>query len=378
MAAYRLTWISDSLAVGHAPMSHEELDFIRSQGIRAIINLCAEFCDLHEIEGAQGFEVYYLPVCDDEAPCMTDLEPALDWLDEAMYLGKKVLVHCRQGIGRTGTFVTAYLLRKGFSYKEARRRVESTRAGFTSFPQWRLLKKYEKNSGRLSIREPLLETKRSVDLMPFLMDYEQLLDHVSEAFSRAASADGTLLRCGLESEECCFRFVELQLVEAAYLNGAMNRSLKRDERQTAIERAIVVAREVKDLQSAIPSRRDDFQQTVAEFGDLYARKQIRCPLNVASRCIVYGARPVACRVYGLAASLAGEIKVLGSNREDARLINPQLDLEEIQVILQRISKNMFHALTSTFPVGELPIFTLASTVSGRFVQEYFEWIAATG
>jgi len=158
----------------------------------------------------------------------------------------------------------------------------------------------------------------------------------------------------------------------------MNRNLKRDERQAAIERAVGVAKDVKDLQSAIPSRRGDCQQTVAELGDLYVRKQIRCPLNVASRCIVYGARPIACRLYGLAVSLAGEIKVFGSNRGDARLINPHLDLEEIQMILQRISKNMFHALTSSFPVGELPIFTLASTVSGRFVQEYFEWIAAAG
>ena len=100
MSAYRLAWITDNLAVGHAPMSYDELESIRSQGIDAIVNLCAEFCDLHEIESVQGFEVYYLPTCDDEAPTVADLEAGLDWLDEAIYLGKKVLVHCRQGIGR--------------------------------------------------------------------------------------------------------------------------------------------------------------------------------------------------------------------------------------------------------------------------------------
>jgi hypothetical protein len=61
---YQMTWITSDLAVGYAPMSYAELDSIRSQGINAIVNLCAEFCDLHEIEEASGFEVYYLPILD--------------------------------------------------------------------------------------------------------------------------------------------------------------------------------------------------------------------------------------------------------------------------------------------------------------------------
>ena len=47
---YKLYWITSHLATGHAPMSYEDLDQIRSQGISAIINLCDEFCYLHEIE----------------------------------------------------------------------------------------------------------------------------------------------------------------------------------------------------------------------------------------------------------------------------------------------------------------------------------------
>jgi len=71
--------------VGDAPMTYHELDSIRSQGVDAIVNLCGEFCDLHKIESDQGFEVYYLPTCDDDAPTIPDLEKALDWLYEAIY-----------------------------------------------------------------------------------------------------------------------------------------------------------------------------------------------------------------------------------------------------------------------------------------------------
>ena len=119
--AYPLTWVTDHLAVGGAPMTYEQLDSLKEQGITAILNLCAEFCDLHDIEAAAGFEVYYLPVPDEEAPDLPALEKALAWLDEAIYLGKKVLIHCRHGIGRTGTVLNAYLLRRGLGHKLAAR-----------------------------------------------------------------------------------------------------------------------------------------------------------------------------------------------------------------------------------------------------------------
>jgi protein-tyrosine phosphatase/Fe-S-cluster containining protein len=376
MAAYEPSWITENLAVGHAPMSYEELDCIRSQGITAIINLCAEFCDLQEIETTQGFEVYYLPICDDEAPCITDLEPALDWLDEAIYLGKKVLVHCRQGIGRTGTFVTSYLIRKGFSYKEARRRIESTRAGFTSFPQWRLLKKYDKKAGGLSIREPSLETRKAVDLRPFFSDYEQVLSQVDEAFSQAAATDSELLGCGLESDECCFRFIDLHLIEAAYLSNSMNRSLSRDERKLAIQRGVAVSKRMEQLERAMKTEQPASNDNHSKLGELYAGEHIRCPLNVDSKCIVYAARPVGCRIYGLPVSHSGDIEIYGMNQEMAGRLGPRLDLDHIEVILVRMSRNILHALTSSFPADKEPKFMLASTVSGKFVQEYFDHIAA--
>jgi protein-tyrosine phosphatase len=147
MTQYQLTWITEYLAVGYAPMSYADLDSIKQQGIHAIVNLCGEFCDLHEIEEKSGFEVYYLPIPDECAPDLEDIEKALAWLDEATYSGKKILVHCRHGIGRTGTFVTSYLLRKGLSLKVASKKLKKTRANPTNYCQWKFLKKYEKKQG---------------------------------------------------------------------------------------------------------------------------------------------------------------------------------------------------------------------------------------
>lgn len=372
MAAYELSWITENLALGHAPMSYEELNSMQNQGISGIVNLCGEFCDLHEIQEESGFEVYYLPTCDNEAPSMEELEKALDWLDEAIYLGKKVLVHCRHGIGRTGTFVTAYLLRKGFGLKLAKQKVEKTRATSSSFPQWRLLRKYHKKSGVLTLREPSLESRRIVDLRPFFFDYEALLEQVDTAFQRAAADDGGLLSCGRESESCCDRLVEVQLIEAAYLSHKMNTRLTSSKRKAAIERAVGLARRIKDIEKTLGATPD---RSTNELHLLYAREKIRCPLNVDSRCVVYSARPIACRLYGVSVFRGGEVEIFGGQGAAKTISEPQLDFDQIHELLARISANMLYALTSTFPTEKEITFRLADTISGRFVQQYFEYLA---
>ncbi len=146
MNEYSISWITDMLAAGHAPMSYDDLQLIQAKGIGAIVNLCAEYCDLHDIEDKAGFEVYYLPIVDECAPEMESLEQALDWVENQQARGRRVLVHCRFGIGRTGTFLLAYLLRKGVPLKKGEKllRKSGARAWPSCYGQWKMLKKYRK------------------------------------------------------------------------------------------------------------------------------------------------------------------------------------------------------------------------------------------
>jgi len=142
--AYTLQWITDQLAVGYAPMFDVDLDMLKQNGIDAIVNLCGEFCDLHEIQMESGFEVHYVPVPDECAPDVNAMETAFEWLDNTLSQGRKVLVHCRFGVGRTGTFVTAYLLTKGLNMKAATKALQHTRANPTHHCQWKMLKQYQR------------------------------------------------------------------------------------------------------------------------------------------------------------------------------------------------------------------------------------------
>ena len=165
-------------------------------------------------------------------------------LDECLYLGKKALVHCRHGIGRTGTVVNAYLLRKGLGHKLAGRKLKGLRSKPANFDQWWFLRKYGKKEKRLSIREPSLETKNLVDLFPFFRDYEGWRQEVDVRLA----GEGKTVLCGQGHMDCCHNLVEMTFVEAIYLSHTVNSTLDRRTRQNVIQRALDAGKLQKNLQ----------------------------------------------------------------------------------------------------------------------------------
>jgi protein-tyrosine phosphatase len=140
---YRLDWVTDTLAVGGAPLSYEQLDRIKAQGVDAIVNLCAEYCDLHDIEKDHGFEVYYLPIDDECTPNSEALERAMEWMDGVLKQNKRLLIHCRLGMGRTGTLLYSYLWSRNLHQAVDESLLQKLRSRPCNFNQWSTVRRYQ-------------------------------------------------------------------------------------------------------------------------------------------------------------------------------------------------------------------------------------------
>ncbi|HKI25721.1 MAG TPA: dual specificity protein phosphatase family protein [Candidatus Sulfotelmatobacter sp.] len=81
-----------------------------------------------ETAQAQGIEFSSLPIPDRQTPnSEAQVTATLDRMTQALKSGKNVLVHCRQGIGRSGLIAACLLIRKGMSPGAALEKVTAAR-----------------------------------------------------------------------------------------------------------------------------------------------------------------------------------------------------------------------------------------------------------
>jgi atypical dual specificity phosphatase len=110
---------------GWAQHLDDDLDDLRAEGITAIVSLTEEPLPASPVQ-RRGFTYRHLPVVDFTPPTLDQFREFANFVDNH---DGAVLVHCRAGIGRTGTMLAAYLIAQGLSAKEALRTVRQQRPG---------------------------------------------------------------------------------------------------------------------------------------------------------------------------------------------------------------------------------------------------------
>ena len=128
-------WVlKDELAGSQGPASFQNLFFLYSQGVRAVIRM-----EERTIAADTGNMVdlvdMFEPVPDFTPPELEQIQRMIEFIDRQTGERKPVVVSCYAGIGRTGTVLACYLVHRGYEPTEAINRVRELRPGSVQTPE---------------------------------------------------------------------------------------------------------------------------------------------------------------------------------------------------------------------------------------------------
>ncbi|WP_434939595.1 diacylglycerol kinase family protein [Shewanella sp. HL-SH8] len=86
-----------------------DIEYLKTQGVDAILDVTAEFDALDGTLLAEDIDYLNVPVLDHSVPSEAQLNQAINWLNNQVRNGKKVVVHCALGRGRSVLVLASYL-----------------------------------------------------------------------------------------------------------------------------------------------------------------------------------------------------------------------------------------------------------------------------
>lgn len=112
----------------------DDLAWLRERGVGALLSLTETPLPAEALE-RHGLAGLHLPIDDLRAPTPEQFRLALAFIDRHRSLGRRVVVHCLVGQGRTGTILAAYLIRGGLDPDAALHEVRAVCPGAVGSPE---------------------------------------------------------------------------------------------------------------------------------------------------------------------------------------------------------------------------------------------------
>ena len=138
-----LTWITPDLAIGGRLSNDEAVRLAADEGVGAVVDLRSEAVDERRLLAAQGIAFLHLPTDDHAAITPAMLEEGVAFVSARHREGRRVLVHCEHGIGRSATLALAALVEGGLAplaalelAKDRRDRVSPSPAQYGCWRDW--------------------------------------------------------------------------------------------------------------------------------------------------------------------------------------------------------------------------------------------------
>jgi hypothetical protein len=112
-SALDLSWITDTLAIGGSFAPNQTETLARDHRVAAVVDVRGEACDDEALLARHGIELLHLPTIDFEPISPHLLSRGIAFATAHVTAGRRVLVHCAQGIGRSALLGLCVLVECG-------------------------------------------------------------------------------------------------------------------------------------------------------------------------------------------------------------------------------------------------------------------------
>jgi len=148
-----LTWITETLALGGNFSPAETAVLPREHGISAVVDLRGEQSDDTQLLAKYGVEFLHLPTIE-----FSPIRPAMmrrgtSFVRDHLDAGRRVLVHCGRGIGRSAVLVLGVLVEQGATpiealtlTKQRRNCVCPSPAQYDAWAEWLAVRRVERGA----------------------------------------------------------------------------------------------------------------------------------------------------------------------------------------------------------------------------------------
>lgn len=187
------------------------------------------------------------------------------------------------------------------------------------------------------------------DLSSLFNEYEILRNQADGLFQHIAEKYPHCVTCNPGCSDCCHALFDLSLIEAMYINKVFNQTFRHGpERSRILEKASELDRSLTRAKRQM-YRDQKNGESPQQIMERVSAMRMRCPLlNDRDECILYAARPITCRLYGVPESIGGKTHVCGYSRFEPGHDYPTVQLGKIQLRLEELSRRIGEAVNSRF------------------------------
>ena len=209
-----------------------------------------------------------------------------------------------------------------------------------------------------------------MDFTPYFKQYEALVASAEKAFEQVRGMHPEAVTCGGGCADCCHALFDITFVEAMYINAKFNETFSGADKHEILELANRADRKTYQIKREAMKAQKAGASDVEILGRM-AEERVRCPLlGREDLCVMYDARPITCRLYGIPTSTAGISHTCGKSKFEEGTPYPTVNMDVLFEKLGKISRDMVAAMESKYTnMGEMLV-PLSMALLTDYNEEY--------